>query len=101
MQYLVFEYVERNLLEVLEEQAGGLDLEQVGFVAWPSAWPWGSQPGAPCGMHGQLCFVAWPWVMANTQVKMAMRHMHGKLSRAARPWGTVWGLGLEHVHGLC
>ena len=28
-QYLVFEYVEKNLLEVLEEQAGGLDLEQV------------------------------------------------------------------------
>ena len=28
-QYLVFEYVEKNLLEVLEEQPGGLDLEQV------------------------------------------------------------------------
>ncbi|MEW5312983.1 MAG: hypothetical protein WDW38_004579 [Sanguina aurantia] len=27
--YLVFEYVERNLLEVLEEHAGGLELEQV------------------------------------------------------------------------
>ncbi|GAX83588.1 hypothetical protein CEUSTIGMA_g11013.t1 [Chlamydomonas eustigma] len=27
--YLVFEYVERNLLEVLEEQPAGLDLEQV------------------------------------------------------------------------
>mmetsp|Transcript_26121 Transcript_26121/g.57082 ORF Transcript_26121/g.57082 Transcript_26121/m.57082 type:complete len:752 (+) Transcript_26121:295-2550(+) len=27
--YLVFEYVERNLLEVLEEHSGGLDLEQV------------------------------------------------------------------------
>jgi hypothetical protein len=29
LQYLVFEYVEKNLLEVLEEQPGGLDLEQV------------------------------------------------------------------------
>lgn len=28
-QYLVFEYVERNLLEVLEEHPGGLDGEQV------------------------------------------------------------------------
>ena len=28
-QYLVFEYVERNLLEVLEEHPRGLDLEQV------------------------------------------------------------------------
>ena len=27
--YLVFEYVERNLLEVLEEQPAGLELEQV------------------------------------------------------------------------
>jgi hypothetical protein len=29
LQYLVFEYVERNLLEILEEHAGGLDQEQV------------------------------------------------------------------------
>lgn len=29
LQYLVFEYVERNLLEVLEEHPGGLDPEQV------------------------------------------------------------------------
>lgn len=28
-QYLVFEYVEKNLLEVLEEHPGGLELEQV------------------------------------------------------------------------
>jgi hypothetical protein len=27
-QYLVFEYVERNLLEILEEHSGGLDGEQ-------------------------------------------------------------------------
>ena len=37
-QYLVFEYVEKNLLEVLEEQPGGLDLEQVRTP--------GSNPGA-------------------------------------------------------
>ena len=29
MQYLVFEYVERNLLEVLEEHSGGLEPEQI------------------------------------------------------------------------
>lgn len=29
LQYLVFEYVERNLLEVLEEHSGGLEPEQV------------------------------------------------------------------------
>ena len=28
VQYLVFEYVERNLLEILEEHPGGLDGEQ-------------------------------------------------------------------------
>jgi len=31
MQYLVFEYVEKNLLEVLEEHPGGLSLDQVGL----------------------------------------------------------------------
>jgi predicted RNase H-like nuclease (RuvC/YqgF family) len=29
MQYLVFEYVDKNLLEILEEHPSGLDLEQV------------------------------------------------------------------------
>lgn len=33
MQYLVFEYVEKNLLEVLEEHPGGLELEQVGAAS--------------------------------------------------------------------
>lgn len=34
-QYLVFEYVEKNLLEVLEEYPGGLGLDQVrGLVCW-------------------------------------------------------------------
>lgn len=31
-QYLVFEYVEKNLLEVLEEHPGGLELEQVRHI---------------------------------------------------------------------
>ncbi len=31
-QYLVFEYVERNLLEILEEHPGGLEQEQVGML---------------------------------------------------------------------
>lgn len=35
-QYLVFEYVERNLLEVLEEHPGGLEAEQVRWPLRPS-----------------------------------------------------------------
>ena len=31
MQYLVFEYVEKNLLEILEEQQNGLEPEQVQY----------------------------------------------------------------------
>eukprot|EP00983_Pelagomonas_calceolata_P013523 432766-Pelagomonas_calceolata.AAC.1 len=40
MQYLVFEYVEKNLLEVLEEHPGGLALDQFYGRAVKGTRPW-------------------------------------------------------------
>lgn len=39
VQYLVFEYVEKTLLEVLEARRGGLGSEEVGWPCWQECAP--------------------------------------------------------------